>query len=197
MVEANIRSADPRTHPLIPGMRSKASTFLFGATMLRRRRRQTLDGRRQSLAAVSLTDTDLRSQIPRPARGTTLLEAIAVHKISLSRERKARKLSGPLWPVLRKILAPLASRHKSTFRVVISADPSDAGEALHKVLYVMAVVLSERESLDKEQVQQVAATLAPFRRETLASLMAGENDLAAAKYRTAAAGDADVSTTAD
>ena len=66
--------------------------------------------------------------MPQPARDRTLLDAIAVHKISLIQaERKARKLSGPLWSVLRKILAPLASRHKSTFRVVISADPSDAG----------------------------------------------------------------------
>ncbi len=135
--------------------------------------------------------------MPQPARDRTLLDAIAVHKISLSRERKARKLSGPLWSVLRKILAPLASRHKSTFRVVISADPSDAGEALHKALYVMAVVLSERELLDRQQVQRVASSLAPFRRETLASLMAGENDVAAARHRAAAAGDADISPTAD
>jgi hypothetical protein len=80
---------------------------------------------------------------------------------------------------------------------VISADPADAEEALHKALYVMAVVLSERESLDRQQVQRVASSLAPFRGETLASLMACENDVATANYRTAGAGDADVSTAAD
>jgi hypothetical protein len=179
------------------GMRSKASTFLFGATMLRRRRRQTLDGRRQSLAAVSLTDTNLRSQIPQPARGTTLLDAITVHKISLSRERKAGQLWGSLWSALRNILAPLAPRRESTFRAVISANPSNAEEALHKALYLIAIVLSERESLDRQQVQRVAASLAPFREETLASLMAGENEAAVATHQTADAGDADVSTTAD
>jgi hypothetical protein len=80
---------------------------------------------------------------------------------------------------------------------VISADPADAEEALHKALYVMAVVLSERESLDREQVQEVAASLAPFRRETLASLMAGESAVATANYRAAGAVDPDASTPAD
>lgn len=126
-----------------------------------------------------------------------MLDTIAVHKISLSRERTAGQLWGSLWSALRNILAPLAPRRESTFRAVISADPADAEEALHKALYVMAVVLSERESLDREQVQQVAASLAPFRRETLASLMAGESDVAVATHRTSAAGDADVPTAAD
>jgi hypothetical protein len=126
-----------------------------------------------------------------------LLDAIAVHKISLSRDRTAGQLWGSLWSALRNILAPLAPRRESTFRAVISAEPADAEEALHKTLYLMAILVSERESLDAEQVKQVAASLAPFRRETLASLMAGEIDVATANYRTAGAADPDVSTAAD
>jgi hypothetical protein len=128
---------------------------------------------------------------------TTLLDAIAVHKNSLVRKAKAGRLSVAFWSALQVILAPLVLRHKPPFHAVISADPTDAKEALHKALYVMAVVLSERESLDREQVQQVAASLAPFRRETLASLMAGESDAATANYRTAGAADPDISATAD
>jgi hypothetical protein len=129
---------------------------------------------------------------------TTLLDAIAEHKKSLAKKRMAGQLSGPFWSALRMILAPLVFRHsESTFRAVASADPADANEALDKALYLIAIVLSESESLDREQMQRVGASLAPFRAATLAALMAGEHDDVAAQHRTAGADDADVATTAD
>lgn len=60
------------------------------------------------------------------------------------------------------ILASLGFRHEPTVRAVISAEPADAQEPSHKAFYLIAVVLCEHESLDGEQVQQVAASLAPF-----------------------------------
>ena len=126
--------------------------------------------------------------------GTPLLDAIAGHKKALVKKRRAQR-SDRFWSPLRMILTPFVSSHpESTLRAVISAAPADADEALDKVLYLMAVVLSESECLDPVQVQRAAASLAPFRPATLAALIAVEHDDAGAQLQTAAPGNADLST---
>ena len=80
--------------------------------------------------------------------------------------------SGPLWSAVRLTLRSLMRWHAtSRLRAVVATKPADANEALDKTLFLMAILLSDSEQVDRQLIRRASRSLAPFRAEVLSALM--------------------------
>lgn len=104
-----------------------------------------------------------------------LADMIERHRRKSVRTKILDQFSGWLRPPATFLSHLLRRRSQSALAEVIAAGPSDVDEARAKTLYVMAILLSGTERrLGRVQQEQIFTSLAPFREELKAWLMASE-----------------------
>ncbi len=105
-----------------------------------------------------------------------LSATIERHRRSSARAKTFEQISGWLRPPAKVVSHLLRRRSQTTLDKVIAAKPSDIDEARAKMLYLMAILLSGTERFGRGQREQVFTSLAPFRAELRASLMASSSE---------------------
>ncbi len=105
-----------------------------------------------------------------------LSDTIERHRQSSARARTFEQVSGWLRPPAKLVSHLLRRRSITVLAEVIAAEPSDFDEARAKTLYLMAILLSGTERLEKVQQEQIFTSSAPFRAELRASLMTSDSE---------------------